>query len=76
MVASGVPLFCAYGGTEIGNPTQAWDAVPTNELFHNPDWQWMRMADVVTVHWEPQGDGSYELVVYVRFRHFSHHSRC
>lgn len=66
MVASGVPLFCSYGGTETGSPTQAWDVVPTSELFNNPDWQWMRMVDFATIHWEPQGDGSYELVVYVR----------
>ena len=65
MVAAGVPIFCGYGGTEIGNPTQAWDTVPVKELYNNADWAWMRFPDIVDARWEPQGDDSYELVVYV-----------
>ena len=67
MSAAGVPLLCAYGGSEIGNPTLKWDEVSREELVGNPDWAWMRFSDRIKIHWEPQGDGTYELVVVVRW---------
>ncbi|GJE96032.1 acetyl-CoA synthetase-like protein [Phanerochaete sordida] len=63
MSAAGVPLLCAYGGSEFGNPTLKWDEVPREELVRNPDWAWMRFSERIKIEWVPQGDGSYELVV-------------
>ena len=65
MIAAGVPIFSAYGGTETGNPSQQWTKLPRSERVGNPDWEWIRVSEIASVKWEPQGDGSYELIVYV-----------
>ena len=65
LVAAGVPIFQGYGGSEFGNPTQAWDEMPTSELRQHHDWAWLKFSPVAKVEMDPQGDGTYELVVHV-----------
>ena len=53
-----------YGGMEFGNPFIAWDQLPrTSTGANETDWYWFHAKD--NVQFEPQGDGSYEMVVYV-----------
>lgn len=66
MIAEGVPLFAAYGATEISNPTMGWDELPRAEIIGNPEWAWFRFSQIVKVTWDPQGDGTSELIVHVR----------
>lgn len=61
----GVPLYCGYGGSEFGSPTQSWDEIPQEELRNNQDWSWMRFPASVRLEWVPHGNGTHELVVYV-----------
>lgn len=67
LVQAGVKLYCAYGGTEFGAPAKVWDespsAQPTSEV--DPAWQYIQISKIATVRWEPQSDGTYELVVLV-----------
>lgn len=74
MAAAGVPIYGGYGGSEFGNPTQSWDELSSDELRHNADWAWMRFSDAADARMEPQGDGTYELVVYVSNGYC--HARC
>ncbi|GJE98682.1 putative NRPS-like protein biosynthetic cluster [Phanerochaete sordida] len=65
LVQAGVPLRNGYGGTEFGNPTMPWDQIPRTSSKPDPDWAWYRVpVDAPNIKWEPQGDGTYELVVY------------
>ena len=66
LIHAGVPLRNGYGGSEFGCPFMAWDDIPRTSTKPDPDWAWYRVPqDAHNVRWEPQGDGSYELVVYV-----------
>ena len=65
LVQAGVNLCNGYGGTEFGNPVLPWDRIPRTSTKPDPDWYWFRVAEDANVRFEPQGDGSYELVVLV-----------
>lgn len=44
----------------------AWDKIPRMSTKPDPDWAWHRApVDAPNIKWEPQGDGTYELVIYV-----------
>ena len=66
---AGVPLYGGYGGSEFGNPTLSWDELPDGELRHHVDWQWLRFSKAANTVLDHQGDGTYELVIYVSFCH-------
>lgn len=66
MIESGVKLVCAYGGTEFCVPTIVGNpADMTAPLEPNPHWAWLRFSEDPIIRMEPQGDGTYELVVVV-----------
>ena len=65
LVKAGVPLCNGYGGTEFGNPMLPWDQIPRDD-----DWYWFRFKETSNVRFEDQGDGTYELVVFVRLKYF------
>ena len=73
LVQSGVSLRNSYGGTEFGDPsTVARDDISRTSTKPDPDWMWYRVPqDAPNVKWEPQGDGTYELVVYVHGSSYS-----
>lgn len=62
---AGVNLCNGYGGTEFGNPVLPWDRIPRESTEPDTDWYWYRVAEDANLRFEPQGDGSYELVVVV-----------
>ncbi|KIP12187.1 hypothetical protein PHLGIDRAFT_62555 [Phlebiopsis gigantea 11061_1 CR5-6] len=64
MASEGVPLSSGYGGTEFGGPTASWDELRPDELQYNPNWAWIRFSNYVRTEWEPQGDGTYELIIH------------
>ena len=55
LVASGVKLISAYGGTEFGVPT-----LPFKRKGDEEDWAYMEFSDRTKIRWVPQGDGTYE----------------
>ncbi|GJE97028.1 acetyl-CoA synthetase-like protein [Phanerochaete sordida] len=63
LAADGVPLHAGYGGGEFGNPIVSWDEVSSAAL-RSPDWKWYRFSAEPDVRMIPQGDGTYELVIY------------
>lgn len=69
LVARGVKLFTIYGGTEFGGPTLAFysDAGAHGDVRTPRDWEWMQFSPAVRCRWVPQGDGSYELQLLVRW---------
>ncbi|KAL6300002.1 hypothetical protein BKA93DRAFT_741263 [Sparassis latifolia] len=70
LTAIGVKLYAAYGGTEFGPTTRIMDTIEDSP--NNPDtartgkmredWPWMAFPSEYNLRWEPQGDGSYELI--------------
>ena len=63
---AGVPLSNGYGGSEFGNPFRPWDQKPRTSTGPDLDWYWFQVKEnSKNVRFEPQGDGSYELVVFV-----------
>ncbi|GJE99727.1 acetyl-CoA synthetase-like protein [Phanerochaete sordida] len=66
LVARGVRLQSEYGGTEFGSPSMAWDDVPSSSDGRpDPDWMYFRaLEQAQNMRWEPQGDGTYELILY------------
>ncbi|EKM60508.1 uncharacterized protein PHACADRAFT_246502 [Phanerochaete carnosa HHB-10118-sp] len=65
LVQMGVRLQSTYGGTEFANPSMAWGGVLVTIARPNPDWAWFcAPPDAPNIKWEPQGDGTYELIVY------------
>ncbi|EKM50930.1 uncharacterized protein PHACADRAFT_199768 [Phanerochaete carnosa HHB-10118-sp] len=62
---AGIKLSCVYGGTEFGTPVRIWDESPGS--LHtsgvDPAWQYIQIRKTITVRWEPQSDGTYELVI-------------
>ena len=60
----GVRLRNGYGGTEFGNPPLPWDRLPQPD----PDWYWHYITYPNMVL-DPQGDGTYELVINVSLRY-------
>ena len=72
LVQMGISLRNGYGSTEFGNPSMAWDDIPRTSTKPDPGWMWYRVPqDAPNIKWEPQGDGTYELVVYVRDSSYS-----
>lgn len=67
MLNNGVRVFSGYGGTEIGDPMKSWDETPGSlaPLEIRTDFNYMEVSRDRDVKFEPQGDGTYELVVYV-----------
>jgi hypothetical protein len=64
LVHSGVRLRNGYGGTEFGNPPRPWDQIPLKKDELDYDWYWHWITDS-NMKLDPQGDGTYELIVYV-----------
>ncbi|GBE84591.1 acetyl-CoA synthetase-like protein [Sparassis crispa] len=70
LIAAGVKLFAAYGGTEFGPTTRFLDTIEDSP--NHPDtvktgktrneWSWMAFPSEYNLRWVPQGDGSYELI--------------
>lgn len=61
LVAQGVTLGVVYGATEFQNPT-----CPPLLSYPDRNWRWSRFSSEITkLDWAPQGDGTYELIVYV-----------
>ena len=63
LARAGVPLSNMYGGTEFGSPLKPWDQQPPETLGR--DWAWYIIHEDSNSKFEPQGDGTYELVVHV-----------
>ncbi|EKM50011.1 uncharacterized protein PHACADRAFT_130503 [Phanerochaete carnosa HHB-10118-sp] len=65
LVQMGVRLHSGYGSTEIGNAYVAWGEIPAISHEPDPNWAWFHASpNTPNVKWDPQGDGTYELVVY------------
>lgn len=61
LTSQGVTLGTMYGGTEFPNP-----ATPPPICNADPNWSWLRFTSkTVESKWDSQGDGTYELIVYV-----------
>lgn len=65
LVEAGVPLNNGYGATEFGSPALPWDEISRTSTKPDPDWYWYRMTDTKHTRFEPQGDGTYEMVLMV-----------
>ena len=67
LVNAGIPLYCGYGGSEFGQPGKSWDETPGSLAPLEPakDWDYIQISRFATVRWEPQGDGTFELVLLV-----------
>ncbi|GJE92597.1 acetyl-CoA synthetase-like protein [Phanerochaete sordida] len=65
LVAAGVRVAAAYGGTEFSSPTATWDEArgARAPLVPDADWQWVRWSARASVRMVAQGDGTFELVV-------------
>lgn len=62
MTTQGVVLAPIYGATEFGGPTYMSKRPGGTEN----DWEWMSIDERTGIHWEPQGDGTYECQFIVR----------
>ena len=69
LMKAGVPLHCVYGLTECGAHTKGYcvddSQGPDAPWKTSADWEWIQLAEYVKPRWVPQGDGTFELVVYV-----------
>lgn len=69
LVAAGVPLRATYGATEFAGPVKIWTEPITPDwlppITPNEDWAWLEWMNQAKTRMEPQGDGTYELVVIV-----------
>lgn len=65
LVDAGVKLVSIYGGTEFGAPAYATRQPPRTSESDHP-WEYMTFDENINVHFEPQGDGTYELQFMVR----------
>ncbi|GJE88440.1 acetyl-CoA synthetase-like protein [Phanerochaete sordida] len=67
LVAAGVRLRSVYGGTEFSGPVKLWpeplSAAP-EPLAPSADWAWLAWTAAATARMVPQGDGTYELVLF------------
>ncbi|EKM51563.1 uncharacterized protein PHACADRAFT_212203 [Phanerochaete carnosa HHB-10118-sp] len=65
--AAGVPLRSLYGGTEFASPMKIWSEPITPDwlppITPNGDWAWLEWSSRTKTRMEPQGDGTYELVI-------------
>lgn len=68
LVHAGVSLCNGYGGTEFGGPFRSWDEIPRMDVESRLEWNWFWVKDCVNVRFEPQGDGTYEMIVYSTLR--------
>ncbi|EKM59937.1 uncharacterized protein PHACADRAFT_206156 [Phanerochaete carnosa HHB-10118-sp] len=65
LVQMGVRLHSSYGSTEIGDSYVAWGEIPAISYEPDPNWAWFHAPpNAPNIKWDPQGDGTYELVVY------------
>ena len=63
LVSRGVTLGTMYAGTEFPNP-----AIPSPLCNPNPNWSWLEFtSQTVELEWDSQGDGTYELIIRVRY---------
>lgn len=60
LVAAGVMVRPAYGGTEFGAVTRV---IPRKG--DEKDWEWMEFSDRAHVQWISAGDGTYECQLLV-----------
>ena len=66
LVEAGVNLRNTLGGTEFGTPFLSWDQIARSSTKPDLDWYWFHVSpDANNIRFVPQGDGSYELVIYV-----------
>ena len=69
LVSAGVRIRSVYGGTEFPGPVKVWPEPITPDflppLVPNEDWAWFEWTSRATTRMEPQGDGTYELVMIV-----------
>ncbi|THG99107.1 hypothetical protein EW026_g3199 [Hermanssonia centrifuga] len=65
LVAAGVKITTAYGGTEFGAPAYTFDedGAQDSEIKPDADWSWLRFSKKPNLRWVPQGDGTYELQI-------------
>ncbi|CCM00767.1 uncharacterized protein FIBRA_02808 [Fibroporia radiculosa] len=59
LISQGVPLINGYGLTEVGIVSLFMPAKPHNE------WEYIQLHTSLTIHMEPQGDNTFELVVVI-----------
>lgn len=79
LVAGGVRLFACYGATEFGTLTCLFDDdaeapisdVESTKSKTRADWEWMQLPKECSPRWAPQGDGTYELQLLVRYSAWS-----
>lgn len=60
-------MYSGYGGTEFGSPMKTWDETPGSlaPLEIDSEWNYKQVSKFVSVRWEPQGDGKFELIILV-----------
>ncbi|KAJ3503559.1 hypothetical protein NLJ89_g8377 [Agrocybe chaxingu] len=55
MTESGVYITPVYGATEFGSPTHL-----IRSEADATDWEYIKFSEDISVHWVPQGDGTFE----------------
>lgn len=60
MTESGVYLQPVYGATEFGAPSYFF-----RRQVDEKDWEYLEFPDLINIHWDPQGDGTFELQLLV-----------
>jgi hypothetical protein len=70
LVAAGVPIVSLYGGTEFGGPIEVFDEKLGSVAPIRPstDWAWLKFSKRTAYKMEPEGDGTYNLVIFVSGR--------
>jgi hypothetical protein len=61
-VNAGVHLLTGYGATETGDIAALWPHDGDAK-----DWGWFRILHRLNVRWVPQGDGTFECQILVRY---------
>jgi hypothetical protein len=62
LVNQGLRLLTAYGATEFGSLSCI---IPYEDDIK--EWAWFRVSPLVKVRWAPQGGGTFECQILVRF---------
>ncbi|KAF9477786.1 acetyl-CoA synthetase-like protein [Pholiota conissans] len=64
MTDAGVYLTPTYGATEFGAVSRFF-----RKDGDEKDWEWMWFSDTTNIHWDPQGDGTYEIQFLTSNKH-------